>query len=92
MLPDGVGAANSASKVCVADAALSLPVELAWATTTKTTEFEFTDVITRVAVVPLTVLVVTVVPLGNGVRSACRTLTSVTPDSTVYVMDAVFPE
>jgi hypothetical protein len=90
MPPNNTGAVNCLINVCVADATLSLPVELDWATTTKTSEF--TDEITKVAVVPLTTLVVTVVPTGNGVRSACRTLTSVTPAFTVYVMDAVFPE
>jgi hypothetical protein len=87
MLPDSVGAAYCANKVCWADAELSRPLALPSATTMM---FTFSvSAIEMDAVVPLTEVVTPVVMTSP---LAFRTCTSLTPDATAYVMLAVLPE
>jgi hypothetical protein len=87
MLPDSVGAAYCANKVCWADAALSRPLALPSATTMM---FAFSvSAIEMDALVPLTEVVT---PVAMTSPLAFRTCTAVTPDATAYVMLAVLPE
>ena len=84
MLPDSVGAANCFSKVCVTDAALSRPDELAIATTTI-----FTVSVNGTVMVAVNELMELVTPDTTELSDAFRTCTAVTPVATVYVMLAV---
>ena len=73
--------------------ALWRPFEFSTATTTKLSDPRESDSeICNVAVVPETVLVVTVAPEGSALRFGCNTLTAVTPEATAYVILAVLPE
>jgi hypothetical protein len=77
---------------CVSDA-LWRPVAFTRATTTKLSDPREPDSeICNVAVVPESVLVVTVASEGSALRFGCNTLTALTPSATVYVMMAVLPE
>jgi hypothetical protein len=80
------GTANWLINVCGADAALSRPAALPSATTTMLT---FSVSVTDTdALVPLTKVVAAITVLSD----AFLTCTAVTPNATVYVMLAVFPE
>ena len=84
MPPNNTGAANLGKIVCATDAALSRPVELVRATTTKFNASVNGTVI--VAVIPVTDVVT---PVTTELSDALRTCSEVTPDVTVYVMVAV---
>jgi hypothetical protein len=81
------GAANRVSNVCGADGALSRPTALPSATTTM---LVFSVIVTddTDALVPFTKVVAAITVLSD----AFLTCTAVTPNATVYVMLAVFPE
>jgi hypothetical protein len=77
---------------CVSDT-LWRPAAFVKATTTKLSDPREPDSeICNVAVVPESVLVVTVASEGSALRFGCNTLTALTPSATLYVMMAVLPE
>ena len=78
---------------CVSDALLWRPFAFVRATTTKLSDPREPDSeICNVAVVPESVLVVTVASEGSALRFGCNTLTALTPEATVYVMMAMLSE
>jgi hypothetical protein len=78
---------------CVSDASLWRPFAFVRATTTKLSDPREPDSeICNVAVVPESVLVVTVASEGSALRFGCNTLTALTPEATVYVMMATLSE
>jgi hypothetical protein len=78
---------------CVSDALLWRPFGFVRATTTKLSDPREPDSeICNVAVVPESVLVVTVASEGSALRFGCNTLTALTPSATVYVIMAVLSE
>lgn len=78
---------------CVSDALLWRPFAFVRATTTKLSDPREPDSeICNVAVVPESVLVVTVASEGSALRFGCNTLTALTPSATLYVMMAMLSE
>ena len=81
---------NDRVRVCVADALLCRPLELPLAITTIPNGATApVNVIASDAVVPETVLVMTLAPAGSADRSDFNTINPVTPDCTLYFMLAM---